>query len=274
MSDEFDLPIHDFNGDEFKLGLTEPTVDEPCCFAAFESQVELLDDATLKRIAQNGLADDRNIFEKPEYIAKQVGGSCNGYSASEVLRRAIIRTGESCPMLSGAYAYSLMNGGRDNGSNLNTGMNKVTQNGICTMATVPANVLYRNQYDTKKADAEAAKRKGFEAYAVGTTRGLWTALALKWDCVVAVQCGNNFNKLDANGCPGVTRGNGNHAMDCFSLLWVAGELMTVAQNHWGNWGRNGFCNFRADNVEPCLGTHTFYAVRSSQTTTDTIPQLA
>lgn len=272
MTDEFYLPIHEHDGITRKLGLTLPDASSPCLFASFEDMVETLDLPTLRRIAQSGERDMRGTFG-PDWITDQGShGSCNGYSEAEVLRKAISRMGIKCPPLSGSYAYSLMNGNRDNGSNLNIAMEKVAANGICTLATVGLDQIYRSQYDTQRADAEAATRKGFEAYAVGTLAGFWTALALGWDVVFAIDVDKNFNRLNENDFPGVSDGDGNHAMSGDGLIWVGGELAGCGVNHWTiNWGKAGRCNIAARNIERTLGSHVWYAVRSAVVQDDGVP---
>ena len=274
MSDEFTLPIHEHDGITRKLGLTLPDESSPCVFSSFEDQVATLDGATLRRIAQSGERDMRGIFGVDWITDQGTHGSCNGFSEAEVLRKAIRRTGVECPPLSGSYAYSLMNGNRDNGSNLNVAMDKVAQSGICLASTVGLDQIYRSEYDTARADAEAATRKGFEAYAVGTLAGFWTALALGWDVVFAIDVGRKFNQLSTDGFPGVSNGNGNHAMSADGLIWVAGEIAACGVNHWTtNWGIHGRCNIAARNIERTLGAHVWYAIRSAVVEDDGVPTI-
>lgn len=260
-----DLPIHHDGLEERRLGLTAPPMGMPCAAPMFPDNL-MLDANTIYNIAKSGKRSMRGVFG-PEMIQSQGShGSCNGFSEAEVLRKAILRKGIDCPPLSGAYAYSLMNNGQDNGSNLNVAMEKVAENGICLESTVGTNAIYRNQYDTAKADAEATQRRGFERYALTTIDSVFSALALGFDVVVAVQVGNNFSRLDGNGFAGVSNGGGNHAMSSDGLLLVGGEVAADGVNHWTrSFGQDGRCYLGERHFEQTITTHCFYGVRSART---------
>jgi hypothetical protein len=268
MSDRL---IHEYGNERFMLGLTEPGVDDAVCCANFESVIEPYDTATLKKIAQSGNADHRNVFTSVYVQNQKSHGSCNGFAGATALRKAIIRSGIECPALSGTYLYSKINGNQDNGSNLNAGM-KAMLDGICLESTVGPDKIYRSQYNNQQADKEAALRKGFECYALTSMQAYWTALALNFDVIFAIQVGGNFNRLDARKCPGVANGRGNHAMSAFSLFMEGGELTSRGQNHWDKtWGDGGFCNIQRANIESTIGSHVWYSVRSAQSV-DNVPK--
>ena len=260
-----DLPIHHDGLEERRLGLTLPPAGMPCAAPMFPDNLTL-DANTIYNIAKSGKRNMRGVFG-PEMIQDQGShGSCNGFSEAEVLRKAILRKGLDCPALSGAYAYSLMNNGSDNGSNLNVAMEKVAANGICLESTVGKNAIYRQQYNTSQADAEANQRRGFECYALTTIDAVFSSLALGFDVVVAVEVGGSFSRLDGNGFAGVSDGGGNHAMSADGLSFVGGEVAADGVNHWTrSFGQDGRCYFGKRHFEQTIQQHCFYAVRSAQT---------
>lgn len=269
MSDEIRFEngvpiIDDANGEPRKLGTLVPPA-RVSAFAVFEDTIPVFTEDELIAIAKSGDADGRKKFD-PSYIADQKShGSCNGYAGARALTRARVRRGLAPVMLSGAYLYSLINGGSDNGSMLEDGMQAVVKNGVASEATVNWNQIYPNQYDRAKANAEAEKYKGWESYAVKTQAGLFTAAAKDFDLVVAVDVDNSFMQLNANGFPGSGRGMGNHAVGADGLTYSGGELALTAFNSWNtSYGADGRMLLSwAKHFTRTFTAHVFYAIRST-----------
>ena len=177
--------------------------------------------------------------------------------------------------LSGAYLYSLINGGSDNGSMLDAGMAAIQSRGIATEETVPWDRIYPSLYDRAKADAEASKNKGFECYAVRSRQALFSALAVGFDCVVAVHADNGFMALDSDGVAGGGNGPGNHAVLCDGLYWSArrGRPVGDGVNSWGlSYGDRGRMGLDWNaHFAPTTQYHVFYAIRSTTDGGDSPP---
>jgi hypothetical protein len=249
---------------EFKLGCTKPLPGFVSSMPVFGEEVETLDRSTLVRLAKSPIATGRTLFPSGWIMNQGSYGSCNGWAAAAALRRARRRCGHKDAVLSGSYVYSLINGNRDNGSMLDDGMKVITNEGVATVDLVSPSQIYRKQYDTAAADRQAKRFKAFECYRVETIDQLWTALALGWDCVVVVQAGNNFSKLDSNGIAGYSRGSGNHAVGADGLLWAGGEIVADGWNQWGlQYGDRGRMLLTARSFEQTIGVHSFYAIRSA-----------
>lgn len=252
------------NGRKRKLGTLKPDAGFVSSMPVFESRVEPLDESTLVRIAKSNTATGRTMFDSSFIQDQGQYGSCNGFAAAAALTRARIRRGLKRKTLSGSYLYSLINGGRDNGSMLDDGMRVLQSRGCATIETVKPSQIYPSKYDRSKADREAAKHKAFECYQIGTRDGLWTALALGFDVVVAVHAGNSFSSIDRNGIAGINNGGGNHAVMCDGLLYAGGEIVADGVNSWGTrWGDRGRMLLRWKHFEQTIGVHSFYAIRSS-----------
>jgi hypothetical protein len=190
-------------------------------------------------------------------------GSCQGFASAAAVSRARVRRGLTRVDLSGAYAYSLVNGGRDRGSSLEDGM-LACQRGYATEATVPWDAVFRSRYDTAKADAEAARFKAFEVYAASTEEELFSGLALDFDAVVAVHADNGFMRLDGRGVALGGNGPGNHAVGADDLWWD-GELIAAGYNSWstsyGDEGRMGLTWSR--HFRNTARYSRFYLIRST-----------
>lgn len=258
------IPTITAGGKLRRLGCLVPDPGFVSSLPVFGDHVEPLDNPTLKRIAQSQTSVGRTLFDRSFIKNQGSHGSCNGFAAASALTRARIRRGLKRVDLSGAYLYSLINGGRDQGSMLDDGMRALQSRGCATEATVKWNQIYPSKYDRTKANREAARHKAFECYQVRTGAELWTALALGWDVVVAVHAGRNFDRIDGNGVAGVDRGNGNHAVMADGLLFAGGEIVADGVNSWGTgWGDRGRMLLRWSHFQQTIGIHSFYAIRST-----------
>lgn len=223
---------------------------------------------TLDTIRKFGTENDtkgRSRFDSSWIMDQRSHGSCNGYAGASALSRARVRRMLPRVDLSGAYLYSLINGGRDDGSMLDDGMREV-QNGLATRETVGWDAIYPSRYDRAKAKAEAARFKAHECYQLRTQEELFSALMADFDCVVAVHVGNSFMRLDGDGVCGGDRGPGNHAVcvDGFTVL-RDGTLCADLANSWnltfGDQGRGWLTWSR--HFAQTVGPHGFYAIRSA-----------
>jgi hypothetical protein len=265
MTDEAE-PFIDINGEQRLLG-TLPLAGAVvrCTLPTYEAQGPMFEKADLIRFAGEMDTRGRSRFDS-SYIADQKNhGSCNGFAAAAALGRARVRRGLKRVDLSGAYIYSLMNGGRDNGSVLVDGMDNVQTTGIATAATVPWNKIYPNQYDKAKADAEAKRFKAHECYVLTTEIAFFSALAAGFDVVLAVHAGNNFMRLNSDGISGSDRGPGNHATAADGYTVINGELCADMVNSWGlSFGTQGRCWISwSRHLVGTVQYHGFYAMRGA-----------
>lgn len=245
-------------------GCIQHPVGKVCFLPVFEDVGPMLTMVQIEAIAKAGTARGKDRFDSSYITSQGNAGSCNGHAGAGALSRARVRRGLSQITLSGAYLYSLINGGRDSGSMLEDGMAAMQSRGIATVATVPPTSIYPSRYDKAKADAEAARFKGFECYAVNTQQGLFSALASDFDCVVALCANNAFMQLDSRGVAQGGNGQLNHAVAADGLWWDR-ELIADGYNSWGTgFGISGRMGLTWNqHFQYSYQDTTFYAIRSA-----------
>jgi hypothetical protein len=252
------------DGTQVGTGLQLPT-STSSVFPAYKEMGPMLTDAQVEAVARSGAARGRDRFDASFIKNQRSHGSCQGFASAAAVTRARIRRGLPRVDLSGAYAYSLVNGGRDRGSLLEDGLEACHTKGYATEATVGWDQIYRTSYDFKKADAEAARFRAFEVFAVRSERELLSAVASGFDVVVAVHADDKFMRLDARGVAGGGDGPGNHAVGVDGLWWADGIIVLDAFNSWGtsygDAGRMGLVWSR--HLAPTTKFHVFYCLRSA-----------
>lgn len=192
------------------------------------------------------------------------GNSCNGYALANASWRAAYAGGNTkLTKRSGSYAYSLMNGGRDQGSMLYDGFTVGQQYGLPSATSCPWNLIYRN--DTRRFDTEAALFKVDAPLLIHSWDELITAWAGPFFTVIAVQVGRNFERLQGDVL-GVDQGGGNHAV-CQSDVRVtdSGEIQAKIIMDWGlQHGVKGCGWLGKEHVRQSMLGHQFYAIPIGQ----------
>lgn len=233
-------------------------------FKTYEVEKPVYDDKDIIKLVTDGNRVRSRVKFGNEWICNQFSvGSCNGWALAQVYARARWRRGIRDKLLfSGAYTYSKINGGRDQGSILEHGM-KQGLIGNAPIDLVKWNEIYPSMYP-RSVDQEAEKYKAFESYAVETLQGLKTALALGYDCIVAIHAGSAFSKLNQQGICGVNNGIGNHAVTVDDLLYTGGRFLYDMPNSWGTgFGQNGRGYLTEEHFAQTMKYHQFYCVPST-----------
>lgn len=257
--------INDDQGFQRKLGCLPNVPGFTSTFKTYESSGPMFSMNDLVKLAQYNDTKGRSKFDPSWIMDQKSHGSCNGFAAAGALSRSRVRRGLEKVLLSGAYAYSLMNGGRDQGSTLEDGMRVVQERGIATLQTVPWDAIYPSRYNRAIADAEAARFKAFECYQVNTELELFSAVAAGFDVVVAVHVGGSFQRLNSDGIAGVDRGAGNHSVGGDGYAEIKGRLVLDMFNSWNtSFGDQGRCYLTWDgHLAQTVQYHRFYAYRST-----------
>lgn len=266
--------IIDQSGVPRLLGTLLPVPGFVSSLPVFSEKVDLLSEAQIVEMARSGLVDGRKKFDESWIKDQRSHGSCNGFAGADALAKARVKRGLQRVDLSGAYLYSLINWGRDGGSLLDDGMRVMQTNGVATADTVKWNQIYPSQYDKAKADAEAAKHKGFECYQARSRGELLTGLALGFTGVVAVHAGNNFMRVDPNTMiAGADSGPGNHAVSVDGLAFDGGGLVATGVNSWNlSYGVKGRMNLVWErHFAQTTQWHPFYLIRSTSDGGDSFP---
>lgn len=260
-------PYLDINGNERRLGLLLPPTGFVSAMPVFEDNHAEWSDAEIRDVITDPNRKlGRKLFGDDWVHNQGQWGSCNGWAGAGCYARARYLRGYTDEMqFSGAWLYSLINGGMDRGSALEDGLAVGLTNGFAELSLVPPNEIYPHlQRQREAARASAAAHKSFRAYAVKTQRGLRTALAAGFPCVVAVMAGRNFERL-TNGVSGVDAGQGNHAVLCDDLVLIDGRELFDMCNSWGlGFGDRGRSFLTWASFAQTFGTHTFYAIASTE----------
>lgn len=185
--------------------------------------------------------DRRKRFNMGDWSLDQRShGSCVGFSSAAALARLRVAEGQQFQRLSGAFIYSHINGGRDNGAIISDSLDVLKQQGTCLETECGWDQIYPNQIPNS-ARQTAKRFKVLEAYRVDTWAEAISAIQLGFILVGAVMVGDNFFRLDNNGVSGFDRGPGNHAV-CFDGCGFlpSGQPFLDLPNSWGlTFGENG-----------------------------------
>ena len=253
------------DGEMFFTGLQTPAV-RPLRFEAYaESQPVLTVEQIRDAISDPERTRRREMFGGPNWIKNQGSrGSCNGYAAAKALERARVLRGLEHVPLSGEYVYAGINGGRDQGSMLDDGLDWIVKNGAAPESMVPHQEFLWNRIP-QAAKNEAARFRAFECYRVDTEIELASGLALGFVGVVAVHAGNSYMRLDANGVRGASSGPGNHAVGVDDVRVLNGEFQFDEFGSWGlNNGQGGYAFLTWNrHLRTTIQYHAFYLIRAT-----------
>lgn len=207
------------------------------------------------------------LFDSSTWIKNQRShGSCNGYAAAGAYTRARYLSGfKDDWFASGAWIYSLINGGRDQGSMLDDGMRVGRDVGFCSDLIVTWDMIYPSRQPVAAAKADAKHHKSLKAYQAKTLQGWRSGLAAGYVGVAAIHAGNNYMRF-RNGIAGVDNGPGNHAVCVCDLRLQNGTEVYLQEGSWGveGWGDGGRGFLVADHFKQCFGNHAFYLLPTVQ----------
>ena len=180
----------------------------------------------------------------PAILNQGQTGSCVGHGCAEAFGLGYAIQGEPITRFSSCYLYSLLNGGRDGGASIGDSIQALQTYGICLESTVPEGDIFRRDYNTTKADAEAKNYVLVEAYSYSEPAEKASAIQMGFCGADSVMCGRSFDDLDYRGIAGlagVDRGPGNHCTMWGGMMKTTGGLWVyMHQNSWGaQWGQTG-----------------------------------
>lgn len=265
MADELQ-PIIDETGQERRLGSLLIPDGFVCAFPVYEDEQTVWDDAQIRKVITDPNRTPRRATFGKKWIQNQGShGSCNGYALAGALAKSrYLRGIQDGLILSGAYPYSKMNGGRDNGSALEDGLKVGQEFGCPPESLVPWSMIYPRMQPAN-ANSEAAKHKAKVCYRAKTLQGLRTGLAQEFTAIVAVHAGGSFQKLNSKGIAGVSSGSGNHAVHVDDLCIVGGTMVYDMANSWGlGYGTEGRAYLTNDTFAGTFRNHAFYLIGSTE----------
>lgn len=240
------LPEIDFGGETYRLGTLLPAVKP-------QTMPKLTSAPGYRRWSKQEILDAikgkpakaRDTFSGDWILNQKSLGSCNAAAAVAALRRAMFRSGRNTvPQFSWEFLYAQINGGRDQGSMLDDGMQALLNIGVPTLNPQkhPLNRHYlKNDYSPEEYN-EAKSNRAEQCYEIDTEIDLATlVLSRQGAAIVAVHVGSNFMSLDRNGFAGVDNGPGNHAVCVDDVALFDGGLLGFDMpNSWGtSFGEGG-----------------------------------
>lgn len=172
-------------------------------------------------------------------------GQCNASATCSAIEACRIMSGQPYVYLSAGDLYSLINGGRDQGSLLEDGLQVASETGIASAKLVPY-VWDGRQYQSSVVKADRARNRVIEAYLCPTFDHVASAAQQGFFIVEGLLWYDNFNP-DRNGwLPLRGAGNyGGHALCGYGLVKhpTAANIWGIkTRNSWGvTWGLGGDC---------------------------------
>lgn len=242
MADTVTCPV---TGNVYHLGKLPP---DPLKRAAFKDFTDVKP-VPLPRDQWRKI-NNRSVFGADFMLDQKQHGSCVGFSAAHALMRIRSMQGFTHVRLSGAYIYSKINGGRDNGAIISDALQELLANGTCTEAEAGWDQIYPSEYNAS-ANETAKRFVVLEAYQANAFDDLVTGLHDGFIAVGAVMVGGSFMSLDGNGVAGWDAGPGNHAV-CFDGVnrLPNGEWVLDLPNSWGaSFGVGGRCYVTQKHIE-------------------------
>lgn len=180
-------------------------------------------------------------------------GSCVGHGSCRALMLARDAAGMQFVLLSPTYVYAQINGGFDRGADLADAATEIVETGTCTMAEFGETTVFKRQIPPS-ADETARRFRALKVYQCNSFDEVVSARILGAAIFDSVRCGANFNNLDADGVPGLSRGFGNHCVSVANELKKSrgGDWLLKHANSWGGWGLDGyfFMGEKAYDIQP------------------------
>lgn len=253
----------------YGLGLQLPEVKTQA-FPTLATRYPVLGMKQIREIVERDeFSFGRSLFDS-SWITNQNGyGSCAAYGGASALSKSRVIGGQVRIELSGDYLYSLVNDGRDQGAMLDDVMHALNNRGVATKELVPLGGIYRNKYDTDKADQQALRFRSHESFACPDEQTLATALAVVRSPVVhAIHVTSKWRSFDADDVlDKANNGPGNHCEHLDDIKYDRKRgcfLYRKATSHGANYSDDGYCWLTwKDHLETPSRYHQFYVIPSA-----------
>lgn len=247
---------------KYALGLNPDSL--PVVARSLSAYMEIPSKAEMiKRVESPDWSFGESHFDSSWTKDQNGWGKCASSAATYVVEKARYMRGQRRVELSDDYLYSLVNGGSDRGSTLGENMRAIMERGIATRSTVAHGDIYRNKYDARKADKEALRFRGHEAFVTPGEQEVCAALLSRIPVVIAIHVGRNWQKFDLRGVLIGDRGPGNHSehLDDIRYNRQAGRFeFRKHSSHGTRYGDGGFCWIHYGHLGSVHSSHTKYAL--------------
>lgn len=177
----------------------------------------------------------RKFFHDLKWYPDQLQSSgCVGFSSAMSVSKARAINGQPPIKLGGAYLYSLINGGRDAGSNIGDALIALKKYGCAPEAVCDIHqdfdFIYRQ--NTEQFDSVASRFRGEFGFAVETPEEAALVILAGGILEFAVHVGRSFGNLDSEGVCRYVTGGGNHAVHADGLKFTNGSGWCVDMQTW------------------------------------------
>lgn len=252
------------DGTPVGTGLIVPDERPTGVFASFPTAKELSDETIRTMLAKPGRTPRAERFGDNLTWNQGNVGSCAPYAAYGAVARAMVMRGYPVIELGPEFGYSLINGGRDQGSQLVDTMKTIEEVGCPRREFVPQ-FTYRKRDMPQEAYDDAPNHRALEPYEVEDLQQLRSGLAQGFVGVVAMHFGRASSQFDDNWIPGVIEGPGNHAVLVEDVEWIEGIgwVYPSRNSHTKRYGNNGRMKLTAAHFRYTLPRHVFYLIRST-----------
>lgn len=236
--------VEDMTGAERKLGLLQPTPQKLMVRAGKLTYPEWLARCGLGVLPRSQWkpVDGQARFDTRFINNQKNCGGCVGWSCASAATKLRYSRGYGFQMLSGAYVYAHINGGRDGGAMILDSLTAIQRNGTCWQSTMDYPSIFLRQVPSG-ADAEAARHKEFLDVSINSFDEVCDAIQRGLFPQFPINVGGNFENFDKNGVAGASRG-GNHSVHGAGLAQFGSLWFIWMPNSWGtSWGpfSNGSC---------------------------------
>ena len=170
----------------------------------------------------------------PLTIKNQNGyGSCNPHAAAAALEYARWVAGLDHIELDPWPMYADLCGGIDQGSMILDALAYATENGVAPKGICPYGTIHPGRVP-QEARNQARRFRLEIGSAISSWREMVSAAMLRQSMNASLRASSAFDRLDAEGVPGATRGAGNHA------IMLGGGLKFSTKHGWLIKGRNSW----------------------------------
>jgi len=236
--------VVDHNGVERKLGLLPETEESRKLRASMPTFSDYLAEAGLPLYSESEWTEGGDIDDfGPEFVLDQQQTSgCVGFSDAAAEMKARAMRGMEFEILSGAFAYSLVNGGYDGGAQILDACRASQSHGYARKSDFDLPHIYWYQVpESVKQDAQT--RTSSLRYPINSLEEFFTALMLGYPVQHGVCASGRFNYIDENGVAGYGGNQANHSVHSYARKRIGGVMHAIMGNTWGPWGfrRSGSC---------------------------------
>ena len=167
--------------------------------------------------------------------------SCCPHAACHAYRTAAITAGKPDPRSAVADLYQRINGGRDDGADLDNAQDELTQNGVCCLDFAPE-LGYRDAEEKPGYLQDRATHRELSSTYCGSDAAILAAITNSKPVLIGIDVRRNFSPDESSWIsPPRGPGLGGHALTIVGVRPHGVSWDYLIQNSWGQrWGDGGY----------------------------------